>query len=95
MPFSFLPHPLFSSSEMARPLLYMKVRSPFSPHQLEFADRRRSMTQTLETDRRQHLRDGILDLLGDITYRILRQYGMDNAVPTTAAEVIAAATATT
>ena len=53
------------------------------------------MTQTLETDRRQHLRDGILDLLGDITYRILRKYGMDDAVQTTAVEVAVSATATT
>jgi hypothetical protein len=50
------------------------------------------MAQALETDRRQHLRDGILELLGDITYSVLRKYGVDGLVQTNAAEVAATAT---
>jgi hypothetical protein len=53
------------------------------------------MAQALETDRRQHLRDGILDLLGDITYGILRKHGVDGSAQTTAVEIAAAVTATT
>jgi hypothetical protein len=53
------------------------------------------MAQALETDRRQHLRDGILELLGDITYGVLRKYGVDSSARASAAEVAGAATATT
>ena len=38
------------------------------------------MAQTLDTDRRQHLRDGILELLGDITYDVLRKHRVDGPV---------------
>ena len=37
------------------------------------------MAQALDTDRRQHLRDGILELLGDITYGVLRKHGVDGS----------------
>jgi len=53
------------------------------------------MAQALETDRRQHLRDGILEFLGDITYGVLRKYGVDGSAQATATEVAAATTATT
>ena len=53
------------------------------------------MAQALDTDRRQHLRDGILELLGDITYGVLRKHGVDGSAQTAATEVVAAATATT
>ena len=53
------------------------------------------MDQALDTDRRQHLRDGILEFLGDITYDVLRKHGVDGSAQTIAAEVVAAATATT
>jgi hypothetical protein len=53
------------------------------------------MAQALEPDRRQQLRDGVLDLLGDITYGILRKHGVDGSAQTTTAEVAASAAATT
>jgi hypothetical protein len=53
------------------------------------------MAQALETDRRQHLRGGILELLGDITYGVLRKYDVDGSAQATVAEVAVAATATT
>ncbi len=53
------------------------------------------MAQALDTDRRQHLRDGILELLGDITYGVLRKHGVDGSHQTAATEAVAAATATT
>ena len=53
------------------------------------------MAKALETDRRQHLRDGILEFLGDITYGVLRKHGVDGSHQTTTAEVGAAVTATT
>jgi hypothetical protein len=53
------------------------------------------MAQALETDRRQHLRDGILELLGDITYGVLRKHGVDGSAQSTAAQPTASATATT
>jgi hypothetical protein len=53
------------------------------------------MAQALEPDRRKQLRDGVLDLLGDITYGILRKHGVDGSPQTTTAEVAASATATT
>lgn len=53
------------------------------------------MAQAQETDRRQHLRDGILEFLGDITYGVLRKHGVDASTQTTVEEVAAAANATT
>ena len=53
------------------------------------------MAQALDTDRRQHLRDGILEFLGDITYGVLRKHGVDGSAQTIAAEAGATATATT
>jgi hypothetical protein len=52
------------------------------------------MAQALETDRRQYLRDGILEFLGDITYGVLRKHDVDGSHQTTTAEVGVAATAT-
>ena len=48
------------------------------------------MTQPTESDRRQRLRDGILETLGDITYTILRKYGVDGSTPTTSETALAA-----
>lgn len=52
------------------------------------------MTQALETDRRQHLRDGIMESLGDITYCVLRKHGVDASTQTTVEEVAVAAIGT-
>ena len=51
------------------------------------------MAQALDNDRRQHLRDGILEFLGDITYDILRKHGVDGSSHAAAAEPTAAAIA--
>jgi hypothetical protein len=52
------------------------------------------MAQALETDRRQHLRDGILEFLGDIANSVLRKHGVDPSSHSTVSESAVAATAT-
>ena len=44
------------------------------------------MTPTAETERRLRVRDGILEQLGDITYDILRRYGIAPGNPVPVAE---------
>ncbi len=53
------------------------------------------MPQTLESDRRQRTRDGILEALGDITFSVLRKHGVDGSARTAASEAEVVATATT
>jgi hypothetical protein len=52
------------------------------------------MAHTLETERRQHFRDGILELLSDVTYSVLRKHGFDVSSCTPVVEAAAPATAT-
>jgi len=47
------------------------------------------MAQALESERRQHIRDGILEALADISYAVLRRYDIGNPAP--AAEFATAA----
>ena len=53
------------------------------------------MPQTLESDRRQRTRDGVLESLGDITYNVLRKHGVDGSARTGVSEAEVVATATT
>jgi len=73
---------------VARVLLYWRV------HPLIYRSRSEQaqegiMAQALESERRQHTRDGILETLADISYAVLRRYDIGHPAP--AAEFATAA----